>query len=152
EKPDFVVMMIGLADRQSIRERPTRTATQPGQAAAAQPQTNQARAQPAPAEQPAVPADAEAPPAEEKPAAAPEHAPSGPGVTYQFRSEKWAEAYAKRIDDTIAALRSKGAPVFWVGLPPIRGTRSTSDMVYLNDLYRSRAEKAGIVYVDVWDG
>ena len=25
-------------------------------------------------------------------------------------------------------------------------------MVYLNDLYRGRAEKAGIVYVDVWDG
>src|SRR5438270_529129 len=44
------------------------------------------------------------------------------------------------------------APVFWVGLPAIRGTRSTADMVYLNDLYRSRAEKAGIVYVDVWDG
>ena len=23
---------------------------------------------------------------------------------------------------------------------------------FLNELYRSRAEKAGIVYVDVWDG
>jgi len=152
EKPDFVVMMIGLADRQSIRERATRAATQPGQPAANQPPANQPRAQPAPAAQPAPPVDAEAP-AEDKPVvAAPESAPSGPGVTHQFRSEKWAEAYAKRIDDTIAALKAKGAPVFWVGLPAIRGTRSTSEMVYLNDLYRSRAEKAGIVYVDVWDG
>ena len=25
-------------------------------------------------------------------------------------------------------------------------------MQYLNDLYRARAEKAGIIYVDVWDG
>src|SRR5258708_25394663 len=25
-------------------------------------------------------------------------------------------------------------------------------MVYLNDLYRGRAEKAGINYVDIWDG
>ena len=25
-------------------------------------------------------------------------------------------------------------------------------MVYLNDLYRARAEKAGIIYVDMWDG
>ncbi len=43
-------------------------------------------------------------------------------------------------------------PVFWVGLPAIRGTKSTADTVYLNDLYRARAEKAGAVYIDVWDG
>ncbi len=43
-------------------------------------------------------------------------------------------------------------PVFWVGLPSIRGPKSTSDMQYLNDLYRARAEKAGISYIDVWDG
>ena len=43
-------------------------------------------------------------------------------------------------------------PVFWVGLPPIRGTKSSSDASFLNDLYRSRAEKAGITYIDVWDG
>ena len=43
-------------------------------------------------------------------------------------------------------------PVFWVGLPSIRGPKSTSDMLYLNDLYRTRAEKAGVTYIDVWDG
>jgi len=37
-------------------------------------------------------------------------------------------------------------------LPAIRGTRSTSDMSYLDELFRERAEKAGITYVDVWDG
>ncbi len=42
--------------------------------------------------------------------------------------------------------------MLWVGLPAIRGTRSTADMVYLNDLYRDRAGKAGIIYVDIWDG
>src|SRR5262249_51981165 len=26
------------------------------------------------------------------------------------------------------------------------------DAVYLNDLYRARAERAGVVYVDIWDG
>jgi hypothetical protein len=46
----------------------------------------------------------------------------------------------------------KGVPVFWVGLPWIRGPRSTADVAYLNDLYRARAERAGIVYIDVWDG
>jgi hypothetical protein len=43
-------------------------------------------------------------------------------------------------------------PVFWVGLPSIRGPKSTSDMQYLNDLYRARVEKAGVNYIDVWDG
>ena len=70
----------------------------------------------------------------------------------EFRSDKWAEVYSKRIDETIAALKSKGVPVFWVGLPSIRGTKSTADAVYLNDLYRARAERAGVNYIDVWDG
>ena len=52
----------------------------------------------------------------------------------------------------IAALKSKGVPVLWVGLPAIRGAKSTSDMSYLDELFRARAEKAGIVYVDIWDG
>ena len=34
-------------------------------------------------------------------------------------------------------------PVFWVGLPAQRGSRATTDSAYLNELYRSRAEKAG---------
>ena len=70
----------------------------------------------------------------------------------EFRTDQWAKIYSKRIDETIAALKSKGVPVFWVGLPSIRGTKSTADAVYLNDLYRARAEKAGAVYIDVWDG
>ncbi len=69
-----------------------------------------------------------------------------------FRSDRWAQVYSRRIDETIAALKSKGVPVFWVGLPSIRGTRSTADAVYLNDLFRARAERAGINYIDVWDG
>jgi len=152
EKPDFVVMMTGLADRQSIHEKPAaKPAAAPGQPASPAQNNQQAAKQAAPAEQAAPPVDAEAG-TEDKPVIAQETVPAGPGGTYPFRSDKWAEAYTRRIDETIAALKSKGAPVFWVGLPAIRGTKSTSDMVYLNDLYRGRAEKAGIIYVDVWDG
>jgi hypothetical protein len=75
-----------------------------------------------------------------------------PGGSYDFHTDPWAILYAKRIDDMINALKSKGAPIVWVGLPAIRGTKSTSDMSYLDELYRERAEKAGIVYVDLWDG
>jgi hypothetical protein len=42
--------------------------------------------------------------------------------------------------------------VIWVGLASQRGTKSSQDSSYLNELYRSRAEKAGIIYADIWDG
>jgi hypothetical protein len=42
--------------------------------------------------------------------------------------------------------------VIWVGLASQRGTKSSQDSSYLNELYRSRADKAGIIYVDIWDG
>jgi hypothetical protein len=71
---------------------------------------------------------------------------------HEFRSDEWATYYQKQIDATIVALKSAGVPVFWVGLPSIRGPKSTGDMQYLDDLYRGRAEKAGVNYIDVWDG
>ena len=49
-------------------------------------------------------------------------------------------------------MKSKGVPVLWVGLPAVRGTKATSDMLFLDSLYREAAAKAGITYVDVWDG
>jgi hypothetical protein len=152
EKPDYIVVMTGLADRTSIRDKPRPAQTPAG--------AKQGAAQTQPAQPTAKPAEQQSPPAadaeaggEEPAIIAPTHEPASSGTTiHQFRSDKWAELYAKRIDETIAALKSKGVPVLWVGLPAIRGTRSTADMVFLNDLYRDRAGKAGIIYVDVWDG
>jgi hypothetical protein len=167
EKPQYIVMMVGLNDRQAIRERvqPAPARNAPGQrgAAANQPAQQQAPAN-APAQaapSPTQPTDAEADRAETTapeppPIAAPEPAVRGraaaASLSHEFRSERWAELYTKKIDDTIAAMKSRGVPVFWVGLPSVRGPKSTSDMQYLNELYRGRAEKAGITYIDSWDG
>lgn len=70
--------------------------------------------------------------------------------TYAFRSKEWAEAYGREADQAIALLKSKGVPVFWVGLPPARNIRA-ADIGFLNDLFREHAEKDGIGYIDVWD-
>ena len=157
-KPKFVVMMVGLNDRISIREKieSSGVAAQSGAARQAKPA---AEPKPAPDSEatPADAADTERPPAEQAPAA-PTPQSSKPVITttryrlHDFHTDEWVELYTKRIDATIAALKSGGAPVFWVGLPSIRGSKSTADMIYLNDLYRTRAEKAGITYIDVWDG
>jgi hypothetical protein len=72
-------------------------------------------------------------------------------VNYEFHTDKWTEAYTKRVDEMIVALKAKGVPVLWVGLPALR-TRTNSDITYLDEIYRARAARAGIVYVDVWDG
>jgi uncharacterized protein len=141
EKPKFVVMMIGNNDRQTIREK-----APPPAPANAQP------IQPPPAIPPQRP-DSERQPVEQQhphlTLAQARQADYGP---WEFQSEKWELAYIKRIDATIAALKSAGVPVIWVGLPSQRGTNASADSAYLNELYRSQAEKAGIVYVDVWDG
>jgi lysophospholipase L1-like esterase len=141
EKPKFVIMMIGSNDRQSIREK-----APPAAPANAQP------TQPPPAVPPPPP-DLERQAVQQQhprpTSAQPRQADYGP---WEFQSEKWELAYIKRIDATITALKSAGGPVIWVGLPSQRGTNASNDSSYLNELYRSQAEKAGIVYVDIWDG
>jgi hypothetical protein len=153
EKPKFIVMMVGTNDHQSIRERaPAPRAApapaKPGAAPGAQPPGQAAGTAPAPIED--VP-DAENP--DQTPLIAAEGgrntSPTGP---FEFHTDQWEAAYIKRIDATIAALKSAGVPVFWVGLPSQRGPKATSESSYLNELYRGRAEKAGIVFVDIWDG
>jgi uncharacterized protein len=160
EKPKFIVMMIGNNDRVQIREK-VPVAPKPGAPAAPKPGQPAQGAAPA-AQQAAAPAPP-APPAD--PEAQPEEAPEQPPANltpeqarqfaygpWEFHTEKWELAYIRRIDATIAALKSAGVPVFWVGLPSQRGTKASADGSYLNEIYRSRADKAGIIYVDVWDG
>jgi uncharacterized protein len=128
EKPKAIIVMLGLNDRLPIRD---------GVPPAKGPDL-------APVQKPA---DTGAGQAADEAAQHPV-----PGRSYEFHTDLWAELYVKRIDAMIAALKSKGVPVLWVGLPALRGPKSTSDMAYLDELYRERAERAGIYYVDIWDG
>ena len=146
EKPSAIVVMLGVNDRLPLRDR-----APPAKAAAAPAQGQGTTAPASGATAPAASAPDTARPNGEQPAIA-ANEPQRRGGSYEFHTDKWAELYDKRIDDMIAALKSNGVPVLWVGLPAIRGTRSTSDMSYLDELYRARAEKAGIAYVDIWDG
>jgi uncharacterized protein len=85
-------------------------------------------------------------------APAPEKAARSPNGLYEFRDDRWVELYSKKIEEMIAVVKSKGVPIVWVGLPAIRGPKGPSDMLFLDSLYRDAAGKAGITYVDVWDG
>jgi hypothetical protein len=86
------------------------------------------------------------------PIIAPEKSARSPNGLNEFRDERWVELYTKKIDEMIGVLKSKGVPVLWVGLPVVRGPKATADTLFLDSLYRAAAGKAGITYVDVWDG
>jgi uncharacterized protein len=169
EKPNAIIVMLGMNDRLPLRDKapPPPPAKRPGEPAQGANQTanqganagsnqganqtSQAANQPAQEKQDkaAGPADSEAPP---QSAAQGDAQRPVPGGSYDFHTDQWATLYGKRIDEMIAALKTKGVPILWVGLPAIRGTKSTSDLSYLDELYREHAEKAGIDYVDIWDG
>ena len=157
EKVDYVVMMLGLGDRQAIRvkdlakEADTRAKDQQAKDQAAKDPQAKDRQATDEAEKKDGQKGAKTNDTDENGTSSAQRAKKTGGPA-EFRSEEWEKIYSRRIDDTIAALKSKGVPVIWIGLPPIRGARSSSDVAYLNELYRARAERAGVKYVDVWDG
>ena len=126
EKPNYVIMMLGVSDRQNIREQDiAKEAEKPKD------EKNKKNADKN------APIKEQADNPDQPSIIAPEPGQPKANGVIEFRSDRWAQIYSRRIDETIAALKSKGVPVFWVGLPAIRGTKSTADAVYLNDLYRA---------------
>lgn len=163
ENPDAIVVMLGLSDRTSIREpvvekkldkkdekkdARAKPDAKPGDKPDAKPDPKaDGKADNKPVD-PELPADD----ADNDQQAAPEKTARSPNGVYDFRDDRWVELYGKKIEELINVLKSKGVPVLWVGLPAIRGQKGTSDMLFLDALYRDGAGKAGITYVDVWDG
>ncbi|WP_082512628.1 SGNH family hydrolase [Afipia sp. Root123D2] len=168
EKPDVIVVMLGLHDRTAIREaekkndkadkkgakkdgkKETKGDAKDGKPADGATAKADEKADGAgTADQSAAPAPAEDPDLQ---IAAPEKTRRAPDGIADFRDDRWVELYAKKIEEMVAVLKAKNVPVLWVGLPAIRGTKSTSDMLFLDSLYRDVAGKTGITYVDVWAG
>ena len=168
EKPDVIVVMLGLNDRISIREAaPDKPADKDkdkknDKGARAKPPAKPGDAKPGDAKPDTAakpddkPVDADLPQDDadnaDTPAAAPEKTARNPNGLYEFRDDHWVELYGKKIEELANVLKAKGVPVLWVGLPAIRGPKGTADMLFLDSLYREGAAKAGITYVDVWDG
>ena len=160
EKPDIIVVMLGLNDRLAIREPVTEKSDKPADkkdahvkgdaksdgkgGAKPEPKPEAAQKPKTDTELPQDDADSAEP--------SPVKTARSPNGLYEFHEDRWVELYAKKIEEMIAAVKVKGVPVVWVGLPAIRGAKGTSDMLFLDSLYREAAAKAGITYVDVWDG
>ncbi|HYS89907.1 MAG TPA: SGNH family hydrolase, partial [Bradyrhizobium sp.] len=174
EKPDAIVVMLGLNDRMAIREPVVEKPDSKSADKKSDKKDAKAKPEAKPGDQksgakPGGATDAAAKPDDKAvdtelspddaadnndapPATTPEKSARSPNGLYEFREERWVELYTRKIDEMIGVLKSKGVPVLWVGLPALRGAKATADMLFLDSLYREAASKAGITYVDVWDG
>ncbi len=162
EKPDAIVIMLGLNDRIPMRE----PAAEKSDGKPSDKKSDKKDARTKPDAKPGDGTDAAKPDdkaadtelsddadnGDTPPAPAPEKSTRSRNGVYEFREDRWVELYTKKIEEMIAVAKSKGVPVLWVGLPAVRGAKATADMLFLDSLYRDAAGKAGITYVDVWDG
>ena len=168
EKPDVIVVMLGLNDRVSIREPAAekseakggektgdkkgdkKEARKPGETKSDKSDNAADAGKPEEKAQDAESDDADN--GDTPQVMAPEKGARAPNGLVEFHDERWVELYNKKIDEMIAVLKSKGVPVVWVGLPAVRGAKATADALFLDSLYREASNKAGITYVDIWDG
>src|SRR5262245_18101017 len=111
EKADYIVMMLGLGDRGDIREKDiakeaeTRAKEQQAKDPAKDPAKDQSKDE---AEKKGNQKSAKTDDASETGTPAQRTRKTG---SAEFRSDEWEKVYSRRIDDTIAALKSKGVPV-----------------------------------------
>src|SRR6266478_3466249 len=174
EKADAIVVMLGLNDRMAIREPVVEKPDSKSADKKSDKKDTKAKPEAKPGDQksgakPGRATDTAAKPDDKAvdtelspddatdnndapPATTPEKSARSPNGLYEFREERWVEVNTRKIDEMSGVLKSRGVPVLWVGLPALRGAKATADMLFLDSLYREAASKAGITYVDVWDG
>ncbi|WP_235679073.1 DUF459 domain-containing protein [Aquibium microcysteis] len=74
------------------------------------------------------------------------------GSSEDVRTARWEAEYTTRASNFLAQITGRNVPVVWVGLPPFRFPKMSSDMIAFNDIQRGVTEAAGGVFVDIWDG
>ncbi|MFL4989847.1 MAG: DUF459 domain-containing protein, partial [Microvirga sp.] len=67
-------------------------------------------------------------------------------------SDRWKELYRQRIDAIMAAFKERKVPVVWIGLPPMKSSKISEDLLAMNEIYKESVQRNGGVYVDIWPG
>jgi hypothetical protein len=70
------------------------------------------------------------------------------GQIHPFGSDGWKIAYAKRIDDLVALLRSRDVAVYWVGLPRMKRASFETKMTLINEVVEARMRALGVPYIE----
>jgi hypothetical protein len=67
-------------------------------------------------------------------------------------SDRWKELYRQRVDAITVTLKERKVPFIWVGLPPMKNSKISDDLVAMNEIYKESVQRNGGVYVDIWPG
>ena len=70
------------------------------------------------------------------------------GVIHDFGTDGWKAAYATRIDNLVAMLRSRDVAVYWVGLPRMKSGRFDGRMALINGVVEARMRALGVPYLE----
>ena len=70
------------------------------------------------------------------------------GVIHDFGTDGWKAAYATRIDNLVAMLRSRDVAVYWVGLPRMKSARFDGRMALINGVVEARMKALGVPYLE----
>ena len=73
------------------------------------------------------------------------------GQIHPFGSDGWKAAYAKRVDDLVALLRSRDVAVYWVGLPRMKRASFEAKMTLINGVVEARMRALGVPYIETTD-
>ncbi|WP_380877895.1 GDSL-type esterase/lipase family protein [Sphingomonas sp. DBB INV C78] len=63
-------------------------------------------------------------------------------------SPEWKRVIGERIDGLVRLLRSRGAMVYWVGLPKMRKESFDADISAMNAFYADRMKMLGVPFID----
>lgn len=70
------------------------------------------------------------------------------GQIHPFGSDGWKAAYAKRVDDLVALLRSRDVAVYWVGLPRMKRDTFDAKMTLINGVVAARMAALNVPYIE----
>ena len=70
------------------------------------------------------------------------------GAIHDFGTDGWKAAYATRIDNLVAMLRSRDVAVYWVGLPRMKSARFDGRMALINGVVEARMKALGVPYLE----
>jgi len=74
------------------------------------------------------------------------------GQAERPQTDAWRKEYLRRVDAFAEAIKAKGVPLIWTGVPPFKSSSMSSDMLAFNDIYKQAAEAADGSFVDIWEG
>lgn len=63
----------------------------------------------------------------------------------------WRAQYVKNVENFAAKLADTDLPVIWVGMPPVRGPKTSAHLSNLTGIFKSESERIDGRYIDIWD-